>query len=257
MSVYNAVAYCTAELLISSCSLADQRALVNDLDIIALSALHRRDHRGHELSCAVIGHRLRSLLRDITDDPDRLLDEMRTQHTILSGSACLVFLTQNKTFIPADYDFYCAFQTFPQFYTFIATILHGKLIHRTTLHPDLDDPLEMDTDPRELQQTGLHERCIFLVGNVQVDVMRSATASPVTPLGHCDNTLLVNYVTADVVCAAYPRSLDDAAAVTASSENTDDHIQLYKNRGYTVFRTPIEYRSETPPGLCALHGYCP
>ena len=72
--------------------------------------------------------------------------------------------------------------------------------------------------------------------------MRSTVISPLTAVAHAPSTRLMNYISANHFCVAYPWSFDDDAGIlTSRCDVSTTHQELYTQRDYTLSPDPISY----------------
>ncbi|PSR87070.1 hypothetical protein PHLCEN_2v5256 [Hermanssonia centrifuga] len=192
-------------------------------------------------------NKFRSRLATVTDDVDAFLHAMRLSGACLSGGRALSIVDNKATFEGVDWDFYCPFEGFDAFCIFLVERLKGTTVELGPLAQAHYVSMVGICGFRRIST----ERGVF-------DVMRSETATPLLPLPYFHSTLLVNYISADSLCVAYPLGLLSRNGVTQSrslSEHATAGLAKYRSRGYEFHDVPWTW-DPRKEGRCYEHGHC-
>ena len=178
-------------------------------------------------------------LQHCTGDGEAMRTIMRTTGAVVSGSFALKFLDQRATFAPGDVDCYVPIQGYHTFVTFLVAALGAEIVSE-------DDFRRQYGKPRPYRYgnlTGIADRRVLRIGKVVIDVICSTNSSPLFPIAKFHSTIVMNFLSADGFCIAYPVSvLLRLSFKTCRRMLSNDRIALNKlqDRGYLVFRSPQE-----------------
>ncbi|GJE97115.1 hypothetical protein PsYK624_133260 [Phanerochaete sordida] len=232
---------------------------IRDWDVVSLIGLYRHSRLGRRIVQASFARRLETFFECFTDEPKVFREIMRSTVTVLSGSACVRFLRPTDDWEPGDFDFYCSYEGFPRFLAYVRGELGGRVVDHEMV--SLQDEIRggPPTAGRALVARGVCDRIRIVLDGVLLDVHRSATETPLTAVAHYTNTLLTNYVSADVFCIAYPWTFDDAVCIMTDESTPDSRMQedRYTERGFKVVHAARSYWVDTMKYSCVPHGYCP
>lgn len=217
-------------------------------DMVCQLGVSKLDHSGRKTTARALEGRMVRFLSSFTRQPTALRSAMRRTNTVLSGGACLAFLQPSPSWSPTDLDFYCPDQGYEQFCHFLIEELGG----RTELSHGAFD----DDNPYSAKQLGFSHRRVIKTQEATFDVMRSIHATPFTPIAKFDNTLLMNYLSADELCIAYPWTFDDRVGIMSSHGVSDTRRKLYVDRGYRLLDSSLAYWGEQYESVCTPHGHC-
>ena len=67
--------------------------------------------------------------------------------------------------------------------------------------------------------------------------------------------MLFTYLSADVLCLAYPLAFVDSTCILSTSPTTEVHFKQYEERGFMVYRSQLDYATPAT-GKCLPHGFC-
>lgn len=196
--------------------------------------------------------RLRSSVHDLLSvfvpDPNALRSLMRRTGSIISGSAALYIVQPSTSWFPRDIDLYVTFDNFHRVVEALQQEQGAIIVDPAQLHAPYDGVAGICGVVRMRTARGC------------VEVIRSSSDSVLFPVTHFWTTLVMNVVTADFVCIAYPeltlRGRGLAAYRVFSAEEVDA-LAKYVYRGFE-FRVRVgqwtdmeEFRlSECFPWMC-------
>ena len=192
-----------------------------------------------DLSCAV-------------DDVDGLRNIMRSTGAVITGDAAIHFLDRASTFEPQEYKIVVPRRSYHTFLTFLIVTLRGYVVERQCSK----DKMPEDAD----EDFGIVNRQVVCLGKYYMDVICSATETPLLPIANFHSTIAMNFITADAFCIAYPatffvRRNIRLARRMRKSDLAD--VEEYCRRGYPVIHGRSQFaslpRAETG---CFFEGYC-
>ncbi|PSR75529.1 hypothetical protein PHLCEN_2v9094, partial [Hermanssonia centrifuga] len=225
-----------------------QRIVLTGLGLLDLVGLALFLPEGYRLATDVIAQSWSVELAGITNNVDDFLNAMRSTGTCLSGGKCLSMLDRHSDWQTSDWDFYCPREGFDAFCLFILDKLHGVTVeHRVGSLEGYGD-ITVACESRRI--TTPH--AVF-------DIICSASSSALLPLTYFHSTLVMNFITADFLCIAYPWGLDARHGVIqtyASTTKSNAAIEKYRGRGYVMYSSwkdlyvPVD-------GNCTPHRHCP
>ncbi|KAI0054714.1 hypothetical protein BV25DRAFT_1783348, partial [Artomyces pyxidatus] len=189
-------------------------------------------------------------------DVQRFRDALRCANAVISGSFALNIALHccNRPaashWRPNDMDLYCGIHHYVWFLTYLIRV---------------EGYLPMFTGGEQEQCLVPHYggggiALIFRLVNSrgrQLDVICADSESALTPIPHFWGTLVVNYVSADEICVAYPRlTLNGIGYINPAriGMGTNDAIEKYAARGFTI--TPFTDNNDTHP-LFPPNAHCP
>lgn len=193
-------------------------------------------------------------LREYVSDPAAFRANMRMTGSVISGSFALAFLLHNdkNQFIPNDMDLYVSHGFATRFALYLVRV---ELYHveRTTRVP--------------YGRMAAHDSVLVLKkGNKRIDIIPSVNNNSLFPITHFWASHLMNYLTADAYCIAYPELTFAHRAVLSPfqlvqyrfpSAYVADLITKYEGRGFDFRVRP--YAWDVPGGTssCSGNAACP
>lgn len=237
-------------LILTDIRLPDEqcRDVIASWDSCCIAGLHDYSPAGRALARTTFLNRLEMVLRQITVHPHALRAVMRDTGTIITGSTPLSFFHDSDNhWMPHDIDFISPYDTFPQMRHFILHNLGGL----ETYHRTLDSA---DTSAHYKENPAVCERSVFAVGGTIVDLLRSRTPTALSPIASFDLTLVMNYISADEFCIAYPWLLDSEATIIAPRRHSASRVEKYRGRGYVV-GSNLQWAEEHDANVSM--GHCP
>ncbi|OBZ76915.1 hypothetical protein A0H81_03469 [Grifola frondosa] len=136
--------------------------------------------------------KFRSLLSRFLTKPTNFRNVMRSTNSIISGSAALEYiLPRNNTWRASDLDIYVPHHQFNRVVTYL--VIFGLY------KPVFPQDVQSHYNGAIIQVVRLQN------GNLQIDVIQSASVSALHPTTLFWNTALTNGISADGVYCAYPR----------------------------------------------------
>ncbi|KAI0708642.1 hypothetical protein C8Q76DRAFT_597912, partial [Earliella scabrosa] len=161
---------------------------------------------------------------------------MRIKQVVGSGSAVLNILDVDRAmgWSPGDLDLYTPLGVAGELVAYLIAAENYRLLPRTKDAL----PTSGEDEPQEEYTEG---------GKGAIDVIESATISALHPLAFFWSTLVMNFISADAYCIAYPEHmLAGRGLINPRCYGPDGNInkrtavcvQKYQDRGYTFGRTP-------------------
>lgn len=220
---------------------------MRDWDVLSLVGLAQLSPLGLTLATAALQQTWIAELGVVTDDVDAFLQIMRSTGACLSGGRCLSILDRTSTWQSNDWDFYCPREGFNAFCLFIIDRLHGVAIDYKNGPPE-----------------GYHARSTVVeyrrisTPTAVIDIICSASCSALLPLTSFHSTLVMNVMSADMICIPYPWCLDARRGIVQSAPidlKTTLAIDKYKTRGYD-FCSVSQVWPNAQTDSCAPYGHC-
>ncbi|PSR75527.1 hypothetical protein PHLCEN_2v9092 [Hermanssonia centrifuga] len=229
-----------------------QDALVANWGLLDILGLLLSSNEGQTVATRALAFTWKASLATVTDDVDLFLHYMRRTGACLSGGKCLSILDRAATWTAADWDFYCPHEGFDSFCLFLLHQLDGVTTHHT-------DWYGYDSNGNPYSTDGICERRRIRTDRATFDVMRSSSSSAFHPIAYFHSTLVMNYITADSFCIAYPNStLVRKIGLIQSRQlrpQASSALQKYRGRGYHFYREARQFIA-APSTECLPHGYC-
>ncbi|OBZ71096.1 hypothetical protein A0H81_08554 [Grifola frondosa] len=180
--------------------------------------------------------KLRSLLACYLAKPVHFRNLMRITNSIISGSAALEYiLPRYNTWHADDLDIYVPHNMFNRVVSYLVLFAHYKPVF----------PQDMQTH----YNGGIMQVVRLKNGNLQIDVIQSASMSALHPTTLFWNTALTNGISADGVYCAYPQLMLNMCGLISPcnlighhvpDECTVDLIVKYTMRGFDIrVREPL------------------
>ena len=153
--------------------------------------------------------------------------ELQNRRGIISGSVALLFLLwTSSSWQPGDMDIYIARNEYQPFLTALETTCQVTYQPRDHSSPKNDYPSLFITNVRRYSTpTGLH-----------IDIIQSASTSPVTPLPNFWTTLVVNFLTPHAAVCAYPHDTLSHHGFVQETRRSISSLRArnkYERRGFT------------------------
>lgn len=182
-----------------------------------------------------LNHRYDAALASFVRDPTGLRNTLRVTGSVISGSAALYILDVDRAtkWYPNDLDIYAPITSAAIMVTYLVTVEGYEI---------LDKP---PPESRYYSSPGFNSVAHLRRGDFEIDVIRSNTISALHPIPYFWSTHLMNYLTADAYCIAYPndtligRGLLNPVQLIAHQyplPRTMRTMKKYKARGY-IFRS--------------------
>lgn len=202
--------------------------VVKDWDMLTLVGLFVHSERGRLLAQRSLHEQLCTLFGELTGDVKFFLDAMTVTNTVLSGSNALRFADRTAQWIPSDFDFYTSKFGFDGFCFFLEHYLGALLTDHTEGSAN---------SPIYGQDGAFIARNRYQLGQKNIDVMRSATPSPLYPLTQFHSTLVMNAISPQSLVIAYPAHIADRRGLlTMHSQRVSARTAAakYESRGYQL-----------------------
>ncbi|KAH9943752.1 hypothetical protein B0H21DRAFT_695290 [Amylocystis lapponica] len=194
--------------------------------------------------------------------PSGVRDVMRDARAVISGSFALKIIDRQSTFTPNDVNFYV-----------------GKSGHGAIVKYLIEEEGYVTTETIDVDLAvgcGLYNFCgsIASVTKLQargknIDVICSTDESPTTPLPYFWTTLVMNFITADSICSAYPAITIRGRGLMHQKRLLDPSLpegsrilclEKYQERGYQFRVAPLhgwDVRRDGATRTCAQSWQCP
>ncbi|GJF00757.1 hypothetical protein PsYK624_170580 [Phanerochaete sordida] len=185
-------------------------------------------------------------------DPAEIRRVMRDTGAVLSGSRAVRFLDRESSFDCSDWDFYTTEAGYDTFCSFVREQLGGVEVSRVV---GARPSRPFDGTSATANSTELKERRKFVTPNGSMDVMCSKTASALSPLTVFHSTVVMNYLTADGFCLAYPMPFFKRFNIRG--HDADDRcVAKYRRRGFTVAEPELLFAAGSTEHACLPWGLC-
>ena len=199
-------------------------------DIIALTSWRQTCRAFYTVVATVLRRRYIACITPFVADTDYFNGLLRACGAVISGSVALQFVLQNESWVPRDLDIYVPDRMFD---TFISVAKRESRMRLKLLPASI--PF------RRLSgrggSNGIREVYRFETSSGrEVDVIRSAVNSPVTPLNCFWSTLVINFITPDGCACGFPERTLAHKGLLKSNPTTDrdkEAIAKYEGRGFT------------------------
>ncbi|OJT04372.1 hypothetical protein TRAPUB_4915 [Trametes pubescens] len=187
-------------------------------------------------------------LRQYVQDPHGLRGVMRMLRAVISGSFGLAFLLRNAglAITPGDLDLYVPME--------FATRLAAYLV-------SVEGYTHSATSPVPYGRNTAHQLVIVLEKEGRrIDVVPSVNDSAIYPISHFWSTHVMNYITADTFCLAYPELTFSGRALLSPFQlirgrHTSAYIvaliRKYEDRGFAFRVRSYAWGNGTSPLACA------
>ncbi|OBZ68215.1 hypothetical protein A0H81_11693 [Grifola frondosa] len=212
---------------------------------IVAGALHRNDVVVLEVH--IKRYRVKDPKKDGDDDDKR---GKARDFSWQSWKASFELLSIFQLFSPNDLDIYVNANNAAQLITYLRDDEHYE--DRRNESPYHGSPFHALTPTLHYPLSGISCIMRLVRANRCIDVIISADDSPLTPLPYFWSTLVMNFVSADFICCAYPIptllylcGIVNAARVLTTPIGiikTMQCVQKYASRGYNLVFSPAEWR---------------
>ncbi|OBZ66998.1 hypothetical protein A0H81_12998 [Grifola frondosa] len=228
--------------------------ILKHMDLPTLLVLKRTSRTADDHISHYLASKLRVLLTRSFTHPDLFRSLLRDADSIISGSTALAFLLPEYLgWTPNDLDIYTPYGAFD---VVIAHLVGIQSFQRVPI-----------AEHEHYENEGIEEIARVKNGSIYVDIIRSKTDSPLHPLPFFWMTAAMNALSADGICAPYPRITGDLCAlvnplfVTAGGDpvpHLAPLIDKYQHRGFTI-RTQQRawcHEPDHPDGSPGKHTGC-
>ncbi|RDX53639.1 hypothetical protein OH76DRAFT_1307484, partial [Lentinus brumalis] len=128
---------------------------------------------------------------------------LRRHGALISGSTALHFLMPSDTWIPNDLDIYVSDTNFPGLLRDLMDPSGLQLVYAS----DSSGSGTMSPLPPAAIAKGLRDvRTLYTPSGRRVDVIRSPSTSPITPLRFFWSTTVINFMTPDAYVCGFPHA---------------------------------------------------
>ncbi len=216
-------------------------------DLLCIIGLATFTPEGQRIALQFWQHIWRRELEQVTDNVDGFLQTMRVTGTCLSGGKCLSLLDRTSHWQSHDWDFYCPHEGFDNFCLYVIDQLGGSTIEH--------DCVETET----YHDAGFCERRRMRTCAGVFDVLRSRSSSALLPIPHFHSTILVNFISADTFCIAYPWALHAREGVIQTrplDSTTRAAVDKYIARGYRMLESTNLACDRNVEAICRPRGHC-
>lgn len=230
---------------------AEQLSELRSWDFITVMGFAMVSTYGRVMAARAIESKRSSFLQRFVPDVSQLVRVMRDTRSVLGGSACLAILHGDTKWVPGDLDIFCPRDGYETFCIFVVDKLGGKVIR----HYDSDDMRRHH--PNDCPR-GVCDRRLIEIATTTFDVMCSNSVSALEPLASSFSTHLMNFISADSVCIAYPWTFSERVGITRPIPGDPSRSLHAKHmeRGYR-FRYALQETSQYRfQELCPGDGYC-
>ncbi|KAI0709398.1 hypothetical protein C8Q76DRAFT_799407 [Earliella scabrosa] len=173
-------------------------AIMENSDIFMLAQWRLTSKTNYTVVATILRDRYRTCISPFVANIDAFNTLLRACGAVISGSVALQFFLPDDAWTPGDLDIYVADRMFD---TFITAVMQDAL----NFHPL---PRTSRTRRRRSGTPGLNGirdvlRFRTSTGR-SIDIVRSATNSPITPIRTFWTTLLMNFITPDACACGFP-----------------------------------------------------
>ncbi|KAL1942614.1 hypothetical protein VTO73DRAFT_4854 [Trametes versicolor] len=219
--------------------------------LLAFGSAHRRCN---EWVVKHLDKTLDSRLTRYVEDPTAFRAALRMLGGVLSGSFVLSFLMMNdlRDFTPNDLDVYLPNSVAARFARYLMDV-EGYILRRTARVPyGTNDAHRMVV---VLQKHGM-----------QIDVIPSNNDSALLPIAHFWGSHLMNFITADTFCVAYPQLTFQSRCLLSPFQLLHSRypgdvvlgmMRKYALRGIDFRVRPYAWDVSHPRGFCKHGSGCP
>lgn len=207
--------------------MSTQLEVTQDWDLTTVLGLFNHTPATRVLAQQTLQAQLRRVVAGITPQVSEFLTVMDVTGTVLSGSNALRFADRKSLWIPNDFDFYCNGRGFLIFCAFLETYLGAELLE---VHSD-------DSGHIPYPLKGVVEMRRYQTSLTRLDVMCSASPSALYPLTFFHSTLVMNAISANSICIAYPQHVVDRSGLLSMHGMGDiarEAAEKYETRGYQL-----------------------
>ncbi|KAF7796981.1 hypothetical protein EIP86_008170 [Pleurotus ostreatoroseus] len=186
--------------------------------------------------------RFETMLRPFMTDLTGFCDCMLDTKTVISGSSAVFFFEGQPAWVPRDLDLYTTFEGFHVIIAYLVAFEGYKVVTKRARL--IDDAIFLYTT---LSGSVLFHR-LERGDGMSIDICASRTDCPLYPIASFWSPLLMNYITPNSFCCAYPELLDSKLIFDISSptqewaQGAHDHRRSkYSDRGYTIESLPSDH----------------
>ncbi|KAJ3534708.1 hypothetical protein NM688_g7094 [Phlebia brevispora] len=220
-----------ASHLVSLIDAPSMEAAAN-LDFMALIGLATMSPRCKDLAGECLHRRWCSFLRAIAPElPAQVfIDALKSTRSVFSGSACIAFLFPPSTWKMGDVDVFCPQDNYDNFCDFLLHALPGTLI----LDQTKDDLAALSHDYHGRRVIGRRK---IRTDNTTFDVLCADSLCALTAVASFFATHVMNVVTADSICIAYPLLLSQQRGLLRPFFNREVHgplISKWQHRNFNL-----------------------
>lgn len=195
---------------------------------------------------------LDNALRTFVNDPRAFRSLMRLLGAVLSGSFALSFLARDDSckFTPNDLDLYLPRKYVRRFALYLVEVEGYALLEK-----------------RKAPYGMAHHIVIALgKGSSRIELIPSTSESALLPIANFWSTHVMNYISADTFCVAYPELTFNNRGVLSpvrliDLRHTSSHIitliQKYAARGFDIRTRRYAWDEAWPPSPCTSDASCP
>lgn len=208
---------------------------IRSWDMVAIVGLYNHSSEGRRLAQRTLREQLQSVVLRIADDAEDFIGVMDVTGTIISGSNALRFADRQAVWVPNDIDFYCTPRGFRIFCTYLEEYLGAVLID------------EKINKQGAYSFNGFAQRRRYKAPMATVDVMCSTTSSALYPLTFFHSTLVMNALSANSICIAYPKDVAERTgtrSIYGLGSCGDAAVEKYESRGYQLLSTLFQKGAE-------------
>ncbi|KAI9059957.1 hypothetical protein FKP32DRAFT_1100579 [Trametes sanguinea] len=227
--------------------------IANSIDLVTLQSWRATCRIADRTASRALTLRYTSTLRTFVDNPTGFRNILRLTKSIISGSTALNILDIDRAsnWTPTDLDIYTPHHAVIQMLVYLTKIEGYDIINDP---PQYSFPSGGFTAVYRLRR-----------GTKTINVIQSATCSALHPLPHFWATHVMNYITSDTFCIAYPEYTLNGKALLNPIHLIDNlhapprtvaNITKYTARGYDI-RTRTTAWSPDPLAPCDNRAACP
>lgn len=229
--------------------------MLQQCDMLALAGIACISTYGQALAAKTVQDRWMALISCIAPDIHgaTFLAVMRDTNTTLSGGAAAMFLQPTSSWKPGDFDFFCARPGYETFCVYLIDILHGTVITHET-----QDDLRGKSNTYECQ--GIVDRHVIQTKHATFDVLCAEGCTPLTAVAQFYSTHLMNSVSADAVCMAYPAAFFNNSGIVRGGTRACgvvEGIAKWGERGFRMADNVDDLLRQRDGGECSASGHCP
>lgn len=199
-----------------------------------------------------LDHRRTSFLALYTHDVPGLMAVLRDTRSVIGGSACLAVLNRVGDWVPNDLDVFCPRDGYETCCVYLIDRLHGQVI----THLDEDD---LNSERPGDCPEGVCDRRVIRTKFGLFDVMCSSTLTATEPIAHAFSSHLMNFISADSICVAYPWSFNNRCGTTRARDTGHSCREITDSYVRRDYYFPPRLRDQLrgrQVGGCPRNGYC-
>lgn len=195
----------------------------------------------------------------VTGDGDAMRTIMRTTGAVISGGFALKFLDPGSDYVPGNLNCYVPTQGYHAFLTFLVVSMGADIVSQDDFRRNYGKPHPYRFG-NQTGDTGIADRRLLRIGETLLDIVCSNSPSPLLPIAKFHSTAVMNFISAEGFCIAYPISVLQRVAFTAARRmrsNDRAFLQKYHDRGFLVFPSPHSL-AKFPCDVsgCYAEGFC-